>query len=68
MMQFQKNGGAYIQQQINSTVAAGRHQVVISGDYEIEQTILLPSDFTLVLDDCHLRMADGVYSNMFVKI
>lgn len=27
----------------------------------------IPSDFTLILADCHLRMADGVYSNMFVN-
>lgn len=33
--------------------------------WEIKRTILLPSDFTLVLDNCHLRMADNVYCNMF---
>lgn len=33
--------------------------------WEIKRTILLPSDFTLVLDNCHLRMADDVYCNMF---
>lgn len=33
--------------------------------WEINKTIFLPSDFTLVLDNCHLRMADDVYCNMF---
>ena len=31
----------------------------------IDETILLPSDMTVLLDDCHLRMADGVFCNMF---
>ena len=33
--------------------------------WEISETILLPSDMTVILDDCHLRMADGVMCNMF---
>lgn len=33
--------------------------------WEIGEPILLPSDFTLVLDNCTLRLADGVYCNMF---
>lgn len=27
--------------------------------------MLLPSDITVILENCHLRMADGVYSQMF---
>lgn len=33
--------------------------------WEIKETIYLPSDFSLILDNCHLRMADGVFCNMF---
>ena len=33
--------------------------------WEITETIYLPSDFCLILDNCHLRMADGVFCNMF---
>lgn len=33
--------------------------------WEISETILLPSDFTVILDNCHLRLADGVYANIF---
>ena len=62
---LQKNGAQIIQQQINDTIAAGRHQLTVSGDFEIEKTISLPSDFTLVLDDCYLRMADNTFCNMF---
>ncbi len=31
----------------------------------ISETIYIPSDFTVVLDNCRLKMADGVYCNMF---
>lgn len=33
--------------------------------WEISKTILLDSNIRLVLDDCYLRMADGVYENFF---
>lgn len=36
--------------------------------WEIKETIYLPSDFTLILDNCHLRMADGVFCNMFCSV
>lgn len=64
---FQKNGGQYIQKLIDAAVARGRQQIVVSGNYEIEETVLLPSDFTLVLDDCHLVMADDTFCNMFTN-
>lgn len=33
--------------------------------WQIARTVLLPSEITVVLEDCHLRMADGVFCNMF---
>lgn len=33
--------------------------------WTIEKTILLPSDITVLLDNCHLRLADNVYENIF---
>ena len=33
--------------------------------WNIDRTILLPSDITVLLDDCRLRLADGVYQNIF---
>ena len=60
-------GGAYIQAQIDCAVMAGLHQVIIKGEYEIEKTVLLPSDFTLILEDCYLRMKDDTFCNMFAN-
>ncbi len=33
--------------------------------WNISKTILLPSDMTVILDNCHLRMAPGVLCQMF---
>ena len=33
----------------------------------VDRAIRLPSDMELVLEDCHLQMADGVYDNMLVN-
>lgn len=33
--------------------------------WEIDKTILLPNDVTVVLDGCHLRLSDGVAENIF---
>ncbi|MDD4537476.1 MAG: glycosyl hydrolase family 28 protein [Lentisphaeria bacterium] len=45
--------------------AGGRPVIIPAGDYEIAETIVLPSDTTLILDGCHLRMQDGVVCRMF---
>ena len=39
----------------------------ISGEpiWIIDKTILLPSDMTVILDNCHLRLGDGVRENIF---
>jgi len=66
-MSFINNGAAFIQQQIDRAVADGIYQATISGNFEIEKTILLPSDFTLTLENCHLRMADNTFCNMFTN-
>ncbi len=34
-------------------------------EWVIEKTLLLPDNVTVILDDCHLRLADGVYENIF---
>ena len=62
---FQKNGGAKIQQMIAQAVENGSRKAVVTGAYEIETSIRIPSDFLLVLENCHLRMADGTFCNMF---
>ena len=34
-------------------------------EWMIDKTILLPSDITIILDDCHLTLVEGVYENIF---
>ena len=61
-----------IQAAIDCACAEGGGTVVIprlTADgrcvWDIERAILLPSDMTVILQDCYLRMADGVRDNMF---
>ncbi len=62
-----------IQEAIRKAKESGIDCVVIpkkktGGGYacwEIDRTILLPSDITIVLSGCHLRLCDGVYENIF---
>jgi len=64
---FLANGSAYITEQIARAVRDGSRTVTVSGRYTVDREIRIPSNFTLVLADCHLRMADGVFCNMFVN-
>ncbi len=57
--------GRTIRTMIDIAVADGTRQAVVTGDYLIDETILLPSDFTLILENCHLTMAPGTFCNMF---
>jgi hypothetical protein len=66
-MTFTPNGGAYWQNQINTAAQSSRRSVTITGNWEIERTIVIPSDFTLFLEDCHLRMAEGTFCNLFTN-
>lgn len=65
--EFIKGGSAYISSKIEEAVKDQSRTATISGNLEIDEAIRLPSNFTLILEDAHLRMADGVYSNMFVN-
>lgn len=64
---FMKNGGKLIQDMIDNAVDTGKKQVTVTGNYLIEKTILVPSDFTLTLEDCHLKLADGTFCNMITN-
>ena len=66
-MTFKENGGAYIAGLIRKAVEDELYTCTVSGNWEIEQPIRIPSGFTLVLDGCHLRMKDGTMCNMFVN-
>lgn len=64
---FRENGGAYINDMLRKAVENGEHSYTVTGNWEIEEAVKVPSDFALILDNCHLRMKDGVISNMFVN-
>lgn len=62
-----------IRMAVNAAMERGLHRVRIpsfnprTGNeiYEIESAILLPSDFEILLDNCTLRQADGIFDNVF---
>ena len=64
---FNTNGHEYITSKIDEAIKNETRTATISGDWEIDREIRLPSHFTLILDNCHLRMADDCFSNMFVN-
>ena len=63
----QKGGSEHITALIKSAVECGRNEAHVTGSWEIESAVRIPSDFTIYLDNCYLVMADKVYSNMFVN-
>lgn len=64
---FYPDGTKYITDAINAAIKNGERTVTITENLEIDNAIRIPGNFTLILDGCHLRMADGCYSNMFVN-
>ena len=64
-MELIKNGGSLINGIISRNIAEKRYEIRLSGNYEIEETILLPSGVTLILDNCYLKMADDTFCQMF---
>ena len=62
-----RNGTEYIRGLIDAAIRNGSRTAKVTGDFEIDEAIRLPSNFTLILDDCHLRLADGSYTNIFVN-
>ena len=67
------NDSPVIQALIDGAKAAGETEVTIpevnprdgSNVWVIGEAIKLPSDMTVYIDNCTLRLADGVYSNIF---
>ncbi len=64
---FKKGGTAHITKLINEALASRRRTAIVTGNWEIDEAVRLPSNFTIILQDCHLRQADGCYSNIFVN-
>ena len=66
-MSFSPNGAFIIQRQIDQACQDGSRTTTVTGTYEIHRPIRIPSDFTLILNCCHLRMARNSFCNMFVN-
>ena len=64
---FRLDGTEYINGKIREAVENESRTARINGNMIIESAVRIPSNFTLILEDCHLRMADGCYSNMFIN-
>lgn len=64
-MELRKDGFEYITSLINGAVDSGSRYAVVEGFYEISDTVIIPSGFTLILRGAYLRLADGVYCNIF---
>lgn len=64
---FNSGGSKYITSKIDEAVQNKSRTAIISGNWIIDEAVYLPSNFTLILEQCHLIMADGCFSNMFVN-
>ena len=70
---FGKSDSETLQNVIDFAAESGEGQILIprhnarTGEniWIIDKTVLLPSDCTVLLDNCHLRLADGVRENIF---
>ena len=60
-------GTEYITELIKAAILNGKRSACVTGEWEISSAVRIPSDFTLILDGCRLKMADGVFDNMFVN-
>ena len=67
MSEFSKGGSAYIASKVEESVKNETRTATISGNWEIDEAIRLPSNFTLILENAHLRLADGCFSNVFIN-
>ena len=63
-MSYMKDGAGYIGSLIRKALGDGSRRAVVTGDYEIAETVIIPSGFTLILRDARLRLADGVFCNI----
>ena len=64
---FKSGGSEYISSRIAAAVSDGSRTATVSGNWIIDEAVRIPSKFTLILEDCHLRLADGSYTNIFVN-
>ena len=64
---FTCGGYEHITALISKAIENGSRTAKVTGNWEINTAVRLPSNFTLILENCHLRLADGCYANIFVN-
>ena len=64
---FLRGGTKHINKLIEAAIADGSRCATVTGNWDVESHIRIPSDFTLILDGCNLKMADATFDNMFVN-
>ena len=64
---FKCGGSKYISSLIDDAIKDGSRTATVSGRWEIDDAVRIPSDFTLILENCHLSLADGSYTQIFVN-
>ncbi len=64
---FLQNGSEIIRTRIDEAIARGECSATVTEDLMIGEAVRIPSNFTLILDGCELRQADGVYANIFIN-
>lgn len=52
---------------LNRVVISRRNDRTGADIWNIDRTVFLPSDIEIVLDNAHLRLADGAFCNMFAN-
>ncbi len=62
---FLTGGTEYINSLLSLAISEGEHEIKVSGSYEIKSTVFIPSGMTVILENCHLRLADGAMCQMF---
>lgn len=65
--EFGACGSKYITEKIQEAVHSGSRNAKISGNWIIDTAVRIPSNFTLILEDCHLKLANDCFSNIFVN-
>ena len=64
---FSMGGSDHIASLIKEALMNETRTATVSGNWEIDTPVRIPSNFTLILEDCHLKLADSVYCNIFIN-
>jgi len=65
--EFKTGGSEYIREKILEAIADESRTATITGFWDITEPVRIPSNMTIVLENCHLRVATGCFTNIFVN-